>query len=252
MSQRKLTVAFGGLHPAVISSVKQMTWEKFAEWLTAKPIEVVDKAQAGWYCPTEFSPAYRDGDNFIARHAITFDFDHVNTETWDDVKRVWAHLAFAMYTTFSHTVEQPRFRVVIPLSRPAGYDEFQAVSRKVASWSSVEYAARESYAPSQMMYLPTVRPGETLQSIQNPGKILDVDVVLGTYENWTDKTQWPKRAEADGVQEAHGFAVLKGHGYGDGESRDADVEGDLTHGGDVVHGMHGGMPPFSGGSDGVC
>lgn len=199
MSQRKLTVAFGGLHPAVISSVKQLTWEKFAEWLTAKPIEVVDKAQAGWYCPTEFSPAYRDGDNFIARHAITFDFDHVNTETWDDVKRVWAHLAFAMYTTFSHTVEQPRFRVVIPLSRPAGYDEFQAVARKVATDIGIELIARESFVPAQMMYAPTRKKKGPSRAYLNEGEWLDVDAILDSYEDWTDVSTWPHRAEADGV-----------------------------------------------------
>jgi hypothetical protein len=48
-----------------------------------------------------------------------------------------------------------------------------------------------------MMFLPTVRPGETLQSIQNPGKILDVDEVLAEYLDWTEMRLWPRRDSAD-------------------------------------------------------
>jgi hypothetical protein len=113
------------------------------------------------------------------------------------------HLA---YTTWSHTEAKPRWRYVFPLSRPVTYDEFQAVSRQVASWAGIELAARESHVPAQMMYLPTTRPGQTLQSIDTPAERLDVDVVLAKYDNWTDKTQWPRRREADGVSE-QGVAV---------------------------------------------
>lgn len=203
MSGRPLIVSFGTSNSlAVISSVQQIPWADFAKLLTEMPPEHTDKASRGWYCPVEFLPAYRDSDNFVARHALTFDFDHVGLDTWPRVRDTWSGLAFAMYTTWSHTEEKPRFRVVMPLSRPATYDEFQAVARRVATDIDIELFARESFTPAQCMFSPTRKPGAKHNSHINDGDWLDVDQVLAEYGDWTDKTQWPTRRDGDGVAKA--------------------------------------------------
>lgn len=200
MTDRLLTVSFGTTSPAVITSVKTLTWQQFAHWLTKTPPVVDDKAARGWYCPTEFNPVYRDSDNFVARHAITFDFDHIGTDTWDRVFDAWGSLTFAIYTTFSHTPQKPRFRVVMPLSRPCGYDEYQAVVRKVATDMDIELFARESFTPAQMMFAPTQKADAAeFASQQNVGEWLNVDDVLAEYADWTDHKSWPHRSEGDGV-----------------------------------------------------
>jgi hypothetical protein len=192
----------GGSHPAIIQKSRSVNWQDFAKWLTATPPEANDKAARGWYIPAEFDPPYRDSENFVARHAITYDFDKVNIDTYGHVCSVWSGLAFAIYTTFSHRPEQPRFRVVLPLSRPAGFDEFQAVSRKVAVDVGIELFARESFVPSQFMYSPTRTLGGLHASHVNDGDWLDVDAVLSEYKDWTDVTSWPKRADGDAVHAA--------------------------------------------------
>lgn len=195
----KLVVSFGGPSPAVISKVSRGTWPQFAGWLTREQPEVEDKAARGWYIPAEFDPAYRDSENFVARSALTFDFDKVPQDAWAHVQKAWAMHAFAMYTTFSHTEEAWRFRVVMPLSRPVGYDEFQAISRKMASIVGIELLARESFVPAQMMYAPTRRAGAIYRVLVNEGEILNADTVLAAYADWTDRAQWPHRADGDGV-----------------------------------------------------
>jgi hypothetical protein len=197
-----LVVSFGGSDPAVITKVTRPTWEQFAKWLTTEPGEYSDKAGGGWYIPAEFDPVYRHGDNFVAKHALTFDFDHVTIDTWGDVLIAWEGLAFAIYTTFSHTPEHPRFRVVMPLSRPAGFDEYQAVIRKVAGDVGVELVAAESFKPCQMMYCPARRLGGMFASRINQGALLDVDEVLAEYADWTDKASWPRRKDGDPVHAA--------------------------------------------------
>jgi putative DNA primase/helicase len=199
-----LVVSFGTVNPARITAVRHLPWSEFAGWLTAEPPEANDKAARGWYIPAEFDPVYRDSQNFVARHAITFDFDHVNIDTWGDVINAWETLTFAMYTTYSHSPEAPRFRVVMPLSRPAGYDEFQAVARKVAMDVGVELFARESFTPSQMMFAPARRLGGMFTSHIQAGTLLDVDAVLAEYKDWTDVASWPRRKDGDrpGVQDA--------------------------------------------------
>lgn len=194
---RPICVSFGRGDLAVITETQFLEWEKLASWLTAEPPELADKAGRGWYCPVEFNPRYRHSDNFVARHAITFDFDRVNIDAYGEVILAWESLAFAIYTTHSHLPEAPRFRVVMPLSRPAGYDEFQAVARKVAADVGIELVARESFVPAQLMFAPARRLGGSFASKVNQGDWLDVDATLAEYADWTDKSSWPRRADGD-------------------------------------------------------
>ena len=194
-----LCVSFGGANPAAITAVKWLEWATFAEWLTKEPPELADKAARGWYCPAEFDPAYRDSQNFVARYAITYDFDHVAIDTWGEVLAAWSETAFAIYTTYSHRADRPRFRVVMPLSRPAGFDEFQAVARKVATDLDIELFARESFTPAQMMFAPARTLGGQFVSRVNPGALLDVDAVLAEYADWADRSAWPRRRDGDTV-----------------------------------------------------
>jgi hypothetical protein len=199
---RKLCVSFGHTHQAAIKQVRWLEWGEFQDWLTADPKEVADKAALGWYIPAEFDPVYRDSENFVARHALTFDFDRVTIDTWGDVIAAWENLEFAMYTTFSHRADAPRFRVVMPLSRPAGFDEFQAVARKVAADVGIELFARESFTPAQMMYAPARPLGGLYAMRRNHGDWLDVDAVLAEYPDWTLPAAWPHRLDGDSVHVA--------------------------------------------------
>jgi putative DNA primase/helicase len=199
---QKLCISFGSGDLAAIQTVKWLDWPTFADWLTQGPPEVQDKAARGWYIPAEFDPSYRHSENFVARHAITYDFDHVSIDTWGDAIAAWSETAFAIYTTFSHRAESPRFRVVLPLSRPAGFDEFQAIARKVATDVGIELIARESFVPAQMMFCPTRPLGGQFIAKVNPGAWLDVDAVLAEYADWTDVNSWPRRRDGDAVHAA--------------------------------------------------
>jgi putative DNA primase/helicase len=198
---RPLLVSFGGADLAVITKRSSLTWAEFAGWLTEAPPELGNKADAGWYIPAEFD-GRRHSDNFVERHAITFDFDHVTIDTWGDVLNAWSDTAFAIYTTFSHKPDRPRFRVVMPLARPVGFDEFQAVSRKVAADVGIELIARESFVPAQMMFCPARPLGGHFASRINEGACLDVDAVLAEYDDWTDVSSWPHRRDGDAVHAA--------------------------------------------------
>ncbi len=196
---RPITVSFGKGDKAAITSVKQMQWAQLADALTAEPPESDDKSSRGWWIPASFNPVYRHGDNFVSRDAITFDFDHVGMESWATVQQALDGLALCMYTTHSHSEKQTRFRVVVPLSRPTSFDEFQAVSRKLASRFGIELAARESFTPSQMCYLPLRSPRGLFDSHTQSGSWVDVDAILAEYQDWTNPTQWPRRASGDEV-----------------------------------------------------
>ncbi len=186
-------------HLARIVSRKELAWPEVARRFSQTPVESDDKASAGWYCPASFEPAYRDSKNFVARHALTFDYDAI--DQWDvtEIIDTYKDVAYVMYTTASHTPAKPRIRMVLPLSRPATLEEFCCVTRTVGARFDLEKLARESDTPAQMMFLPTKRKGAEFWSKTNEGLVIDVDATLGVYDDWTDRTKWPKRLRADSV-----------------------------------------------------
>lgn len=186
-------------HLAQIARARSLPWEEVVRRFTKTPPEAEDKASAGWYCPAAFKPEYRDSKNFVARYALTFDYDKI--DQWDvtEITNAYKDLAYVMYTTASHTPEKPRIRMVLPLSRPATMDEFCCVTRTIGARFDLEKLARESDTPAQMMFLPTKKPGGEFWSKSNEGDVVDVDKVLGGYKDWTDRTAWPRRLRADSV-----------------------------------------------------
>lgn len=199
---RKLKISFGKGNLAKITATKELSWEQFRKWLTAVPPELDSKDARGWYCGAHFFPERREAENFVGRDCLTLDVDQ---GTWD----MWAaictwfeehNLAYALYTTFSHTEEKPRFRVVIPLDRSATYDEFQAVSRRIAESfapGAIEFFARESHVPAQLMFAPGRSPGGKHRQKSSDGRLLPVDEVLESYGDWADRSRWPRRKDHD-------------------------------------------------------
>jgi P4 family phage/plasmid primase-like protien len=194
-------VSVGGKHNARVERTVRCSWPVFVESMLRNVPETDAKDSVGWVCGAEFDPPYRDSENFVARHFLSFDYDHISP---DDFVRlvggVGSGPACLAYTTWSHNRDRPRLRIWYPLSRAVGYDEFQAVSRAVAARAGIELAARESHVPAQYMFRPAIKPGATFEHWENlEGPWIDVDEVLSSYENWADRTQWPRRAEGDGV-----------------------------------------------------
>lgn len=204
MTERKLIVSFGSGKSllgneqlAIITAVSSDTWAEFAKLLTTCPPETEDKSSRGWYCPAEFSQRRRHGTNLLTRHALTLDYDVITTEDLKTIQKAFKSLAYAIYTTWSHTADKPRVRVVMPTDRPMSADEFCAVSRKIADLAGIELTARESHKPAQMMYQPTRKPGAKFFGRVNDGEWIAVDKVLAEYADWTDRHSWPKHSKGD-------------------------------------------------------
>lgn len=197
---RKIIVSLGHKENlADIVRVKQLPWEKFAAFLLKEPKVTEDKASQGWYCPAHFEPAYRHGKNLIARHALTFDYDKIDPDDVQDIRDAYEELEFVIHTSASHTDENPRIRLVLPLSRPVDAEEFACITRTIADRYDINKLARESDKPAQMMFLPTRRPDGEFWGERNEGEWIDVEEVLGEYDDWRDRSKWPTRRERDSV-----------------------------------------------------
>jgi|HubBroStandDraft_4_1064222.scaffolds.fasta_scaffold02083_15 P4 family phage/plasmid primase-like protien len=182
---------------AIITKTWRGDFAAFVAAILKNVPETDNKASAGWVCGAEFTKSHRHGDNFVARHFLSLDYDHI---TPYDVGQILAGLralcAFLAYTTWSHRPDNPRLRVWIPLSRGVGREEFEAVSRGFARRGGIELAARESHVPAQFMYRPASKAGVPFQHWEDTAApYLDVDKVLGEYDDWKERSQWPRRMD---------------------------------------------------------
>lgn len=205
-----LVASLGQKHPAEITKVWRGDFKQFVAALLKKVPTTADKAAAGWVSGAEFKPEYRHGDNFVARHFLSLDYDHIKPEDVGRVLSMAGGTAFLAYTTHSNLPSDPRMRVWIPLSRPASAEEYQAVARKVAARADIGLAARESFSASQMMYRPCKKEGAEFKHWENTeAPYLDVDKVLGEYDDWKDTKAWPRRFDEEAIGGGSGESPLE-------------------------------------------
>ena len=74
----------------------------------------------------------RSNINFISADALGFDFDHGQPRI-ENVLALFPSNMAAYYTTHSHTAENPRFRVFIPLERSVNADEHARLVKVILS-----------------------------------------------------------------------------------------------------------------------
>lgn len=124
------------------------------------------------------------------RSVLCLDMDFADGDLWDDWGLLYGNAA-AVYSTHKHTAEKPRLRLVVPLARNVGPDEYQAVGRRVAATLGIDKFDDTSYQPQRMMYWPSCSQDAPYFFDYTDGAFLDPDSVLATYHNWADVSSWP-------------------------------------------------------------
>jgi putative DNA primase/helicase len=132
----------------------------------------------------------RKAENIQSRTLLTLDLDTVTTDVWANIEK--QDYAVSMYSTHTHTKEQPRLRLIIPLKRVVLPDEYQAIGRMIASDLGIDQFDDTTFQPHRLMFWPsTSSDGEYIFKIQDQAW-LDPDVVLKRYlYGWKDISAWP-------------------------------------------------------------
>ena len=108
---------------------------------------------------------YRNDENIISRNTFALDYDDV-TDFKGLYKAICKHLesySWAFHTTFNHTTEKPRIRLIVPINAPVSADDYRKYTQTLAH--QIGYKIDEgSYQPSRAMALP-VRPDKTIPYI---------------------------------------------------------------------------------------
>ena len=132
-------------------SEKETTWARFFAHNPAPTVipaealfDVVRlkkiKDQTFSWSPARFKNCYRDDDNVIELSALVLDFDNKRGApftTMDEALLVWEPYYRHSHSSFSNHLEHPKFRLVIPYSRPITVAEHD----RIWQWASDRHAA---------------------------------------------------------------------------------------------------------------
>ncbi|ENI0827736.1 hypothetical protein ABW752_002780 [Listeria innocua] len=128
--------------------------------------------------------------NVLSRSMLTLDMDYGTSTIWEEISTFFPYQC-CIYSTHKHTPEHPRLRLIIPLFRDVGEEEYAAVSRMVAKEIGIDLFDDTTYEPERLMYWPSTSRNGIFVYEEKDGSILDPDEFLNKYDDWRDTSTWP-------------------------------------------------------------
>lgn len=201
---RQLAIAYGNNRQAKTWSNKTITFddlkerlkvtirtpesvEEYAKFNKAKRDAVKDH---GGFVAGALKGGRRKIDTVEFRSMIALDGDRIDKDFLDNYENI-APYTSALYTTHSSTDEEPRVRLIYPLTRDVTPEEFVAVSRYLAEMLGIDFFDECSYQPNQLMYWPSSPANGNFVYKETDNGWLDPDVLLSVHPEWTDPTRLP-------------------------------------------------------------
>lgn len=132
----------------------------------------------------------RKKGNVLSRSILTLDMDYGTSTIWEEISTFFPYQC-CIYSTHKHTPENPRLRLIIPLLRDVGEEEYAAVSRMVAKEIGIDLFDDTTYEPERLMYWPSTSRNGIFVYEEKDGSLLDPDVFLNKYDDWRDTSTWP-------------------------------------------------------------
>lgn len=124
----------------------------------------------------------RGNDDFVSANAMFYDFDKGNPSI-EEIRALFPGYLLWIYTTHSHTLEKPRYRVVLPLSRRVNKNEHIAIGRALVEMLTPKLRKcldKTCTERSRAHYLPACPPdqAENAKSCFHDGSPLDADKLV--------------------------------------------------------------------------
>lgn len=194
------TITFGELKECLKVTIRTPeSAEEYARFLKAQKDTVKDH---GGFVAGVLQGGRRKIDAVQSRSMVALDGDRIDAAFLENYE-VNAYYTSALYTTHSHSPENPRVRIIYPLTRDVTPDEFVAVARYLADMLGIDYFDECSYLPNQLMYWPsTPSNGEFVYKETNSGW-LDPDDFLGAHPEWKDPAQLPTSSRESKANTVH-------------------------------------------------
>jgi len=166
------------------AETKSATWSKFAatvsrsESFDTKEQSIRRAAIVGGVRQDETAGR---AENVTTRTVLTLDYDDFPSGTnLDEIEfalEMALDCAFVAYSTFRHTPEAPRIRVMAPLSRVVSADEYPLIVDAIAKLVGLEGMDKCSKVIGQIMFLASNHTDVEPWSMATGSGVLDVDAL---------------------------------------------------------------------------
>lgn len=161
-----------------------LSWPTLAERLCNYDERSTKDGRA--WSPVTYRPGTtRARDNVEEVHALVLDIDHADLPS-----DLLNGLEYVAHTTFSHTAEDPRWRVVLPLTRSVVAEEWPSFWLRANAYFG-GCGDPQTKDRSRIFYLPSCLPGGIHETKQQHGLLLDPaslpDVPQYETQTWITK-----------------------------------------------------------------
>lgn len=171
-------------------SVPNYTTESLKEFLQASKEDQLRIKDVGGFVGGYLRNGKRAPGNVLHRQLITLDIDFGNNDVWDSFTMLYSNAA-VLHGTHKNSPDNPRYRLIMPLSREVSPDEYVAIARRVAGDLGIELFDNSTFETNRLMFWPsTPRDVDYYVQVQD-GAWLDADEILNSYTDWRDSSEWP-------------------------------------------------------------
>ncbi|GAA0788059.1 hypothetical protein GCM10008909_21200 [Hathewaya limosa] len=153
---------------------QSVTWEEFtqklfhttvtsetqAEYRKMKKFQQDNVKDVGSFVAGELKDGRRKKENVLSRSMLTLDMDYADDAEviTSDIEMLYDY-ACCIYSTHKHTKDNPRLRIIIPLSKTVNADEYQAISRMIAKEIGIGLFDDTTYEPNRLIFFLYIKIG---------------------------------------------------------------------------------------------
>lgn len=167
-----------------------ITGESYKEYINASKEDQSRIKDVGGFVSGLIRGNKRAMQNIVHKQILTLDIDFANLDFWDTFIMIYDCAAF-LHGTHKHGVNTPRFRLLVPLTRPLTVEEYGAVSRKFADSLDINIFDPTTFDANRLMFWPSISKDVEYYFEEQQGEFLNPDDILATYLDWKDISEWP-------------------------------------------------------------
>ena len=167
------------------------TQESYKDFLKMSATEQGRIKDVGGFVGGTLEGGRRKADAVKERYLLAFDLDFATTDFLDEFDMLCLN-ASIIYSTHKHSPEKPRYRLIMPTSRPVSPDEYEALMRIVAKELDIMPLLDPStFQPSRLMYWASCSQDAEYIFRYWDLPFIDPDEWLAKLPDWTDISFWP-------------------------------------------------------------
>lgn len=207
---KPIIISYGKSRLLETFDVRHTTWSEFItslrdthydtktmkEYLAMTKDQQTERKDVGAFVGGELKDGNRK--QLVSRSLLTLDADHIpeGVDLWKKYTELIKRGA-VVYSTRKHKTNAPRLRLIILLDREVDAEEYEAISRYIASLLGMDFFDDTTYQSNRLMFYPSTCKDSPYVYEVLDAKPLEADKVLAKYENWRDISQWPTSSRTE-------------------------------------------------------